>query len=563
MLSEKWLKAAVIGSLWAAIEIILGSFLHNLRIPFAGTFLSMTSAFLLISFMIHWNDKGIILRAGIICALMKSVSPSAIILGPMIAIFMEAFFLETARTIFGRNLLAYSIGAALAVSWTLVQKILNYIVLYGFDLIKVAESFYYFLLDKSKLHDIEPKYLVYTIITIYVIAGIVAAFLAYFTSKNIILTTTNDINYKKSDKKVGMLFGENKNRKHAFLNLIFIILGSGLSLYFLSKDLNYTSVLIGLVFIIYVLLRYKSSLRHLKKKSVWIQFILITLFATMLWEWLSTGEYFTVNGLKIGLEMNFRAMILIFSFSAISVELRSPIVKNVLYNAGFSKLYKALSISFSAFPTIVEKMPGFKSIIKKRKSILHELFMQAETLLIYFNENMKERKNIFIVTGEVNEGKSTFVRQFSDFLLKKGKNACGFVTRGTFKEGQRENFSLFDLKEQKEHAFISSEEIDNWVKFRKFYFNPEIFDKGMEIMESCITDKNDLIILDEIGPMEAEKNGWFKVMEKLAENSEIKQIWVCRKDLAEGFANEMNIPQTNISSISNTDFKSLEKIIFE
>jgi hypothetical protein len=30
-LNSIWLKASVVGSIWASIEIILGSFLHNLR----------------------------------------------------------------------------------------------------------------------------------------------------------------------------------------------------------------------------------------------------------------------------------------------------------------------------------------------------------------------------------------------------------------------------------------------------------------------------------------------------------------------------------------------------
>jgi hypothetical protein len=36
-LKPVWLKAAVLGGLWASVEIIIGSFFHNLRLPFAGT----------------------------------------------------------------------------------------------------------------------------------------------------------------------------------------------------------------------------------------------------------------------------------------------------------------------------------------------------------------------------------------------------------------------------------------------------------------------------------------------------------------------------------------------
>ena len=93
-LSQAWLKASVIGSIWASVEIILGSFLHNMRIPFTGMILSFISVWLIISFVQVWKDRGLIWRAGIICALMKSISPSAIIMGPMIGIFTEALIME-------------------------------------------------------------------------------------------------------------------------------------------------------------------------------------------------------------------------------------------------------------------------------------------------------------------------------------------------------------------------------------------------------------------------------------------------------------------------------------
>ena len=39
-LSEKWIKASIIGTIWAASEIVLGSFLHNLRVPLSSNFLT-------------------------------------------------------------------------------------------------------------------------------------------------------------------------------------------------------------------------------------------------------------------------------------------------------------------------------------------------------------------------------------------------------------------------------------------------------------------------------------------------------------------------------------------
>ena len=70
-----WLKAAVIGGLWASLEIIIGSFLHNTRLPMAGTTLAFAGTVLLLGYYQLWPQKGLIIRAGLITAIMKSVSP--------------------------------------------------------------------------------------------------------------------------------------------------------------------------------------------------------------------------------------------------------------------------------------------------------------------------------------------------------------------------------------------------------------------------------------------------------------------------------------------------------
>jgi len=57
-LSEKWIKASIIGTIWAASEIVLGSFLHNLKVPFSGNILTAIGLIILISISYTWTEKG-------------------------------------------------------------------------------------------------------------------------------------------------------------------------------------------------------------------------------------------------------------------------------------------------------------------------------------------------------------------------------------------------------------------------------------------------------------------------------------------------------------------------
>ncbi|HPX54874.1 MAG TPA: hypothetical protein PLO80_11420, partial [Bacteroidales bacterium] len=145
-LSEKWIKASIIGTIWAASEIVLGSFLHNLRVPFSSNFLTGIGIIIMISTSYKWKERGLFWRAGLICALMKTMSPSAVIFGPMVAIFSQSVMLELFTRVFGRNAVGYLTGAIFAMTWNLFQKIMNFIIYYGFnianiyaDLLKYAE----------------------------------------------------------------------------------------------------------------------------------------------------------------------------------------------------------------------------------------------------------------------------------------------------------------------------------------------------------------------------------------------------------------------------------------
>jgi hypothetical protein len=127
-LSEKWIKASIVGTIWAASEIVLGSFLHNLKVPFSGNILTAIGIVILISVSYIWTEKGLFWRAGLICAIMKTMSPSAIIFGPMIAIFSEAVLLEISVRLLGKTFAGNILGGMLAMSWNLFQRIMNFII---------------------------------------------------------------------------------------------------------------------------------------------------------------------------------------------------------------------------------------------------------------------------------------------------------------------------------------------------------------------------------------------------------------------------------------------------
>jgi len=438
-LSPKWIKAAAIGSIWAAIEIIAGSFLHNLRVPFSGTMLAMAAVYMLVAFSMQWKERGIIIRAGLIAALMKSISPSAVIIGPMTGIIMEAVILEGILLLLGRNIAGYVTAGMLAVTWALAQKIISLLILYGFDLVRIAEAFYLFLVKSTGLDDLSPRYLVILVVAIYLIAGATAALAGFLSCKRLQKKQLQNHDSTPFDTSNRLPFGSHpEKQKFAAVNLLAILSLLAVTLYFLNARNYLPALLTGGGTITGILIRYNHAVRYLKKPSLWIQLLTITLLASLLWEWFSTGKFFSVEGLIIGLEINFRALVIIFSFSAISVEMRNPLVRSLLYRNGFSNLYRSLSMAFSVLPGIIDRIPKKRNLFRQRRNILHTILQLAEELITVMEQEVVPHENIILLTGTVQGGKTSLLKGLIENRLKNKLTVAGFIAEGTFRNGRRE-----------------------------------------------------------------------------------------------------------------------------
>ena len=356
-LSDKWLKAAVIGGLWASVEIVLGSFLHNLRIPFAGTILAAQGIIILLAFMTLWPEKGIIIRAGIITALMKSISPSAVIMGPMIGIMTEAFLLEIFLIIFGRNIFGFVIASSIALSSALLHKIGTFIILYGLDIVKIYENIYQWFQKKLHIDNLNSYEFILLLLFIYLFWGFAAGLSGYIVGQKAKKLGNTPILDSEADKKEDFFPINKKQKFHIsllFFNFSSIIIGLLL--------LNLVNVYLGLIyiilFIVYAIIKYKKSMRRLKKPIFWVQLLIIVILATIFGDnQTSNNQFLSFNGLFYGLEMSLRAVFIVISFTTISVELRNPVIQSKMSNNFSKSLYESLSIAFGVLPRAIKALP--------------------------------------------------------------------------------------------------------------------------------------------------------------------------------------------------------------
>lgn len=541
---ERWYKAAIFGSLWAAIEIILGSFLHNLKIPFTGSILACIGIFILTVAIKNWSEPGLALRIGMICALMKSISPSAVIFGPMIGIFLEAFIFEISTLIFGRNLIGFLIGGGLAVTSNLLQKIINLFIVYGNDLVKIYYSIYDFAAKMLGNPILDPNEIIILLFVIEFALGVIFVSLAYSIKKydTIYNLPISDIEGENKLKNSGNY--KEQPLYFLFMNISAVIL----ILYSFSFRNLILSVSLVILFIFYADRKY--SIRSLYKPRYLLEFTIIVLVSGLLGaEFSNKKGMFSISGLYSGLDMILRASTLIVGFSLMSKDLRNPKIINWLLNKKMKSLYESLDLAFSTLPLMSRIISSNSRPFRKPIKTISYLLSVSDLLI----RRKKYEKSIFIISGEVNGGKSTLVSSIIITLKSEGYSIGGLLSEAVYSGEKKSGYDILDISSGIKKPFLRSLEGlgigDNDIshlRVGKFTVIEEGLEFGKRVLSSNTLLENDIIIIDEIGHMELRGLIWSDCLSNLLLSKHKTVVLVIREKLLENVLAKFKIIPKNI-----------------
>ncbi|TSA37899.1 MAG: DUF2478 domain-containing protein [Porphyromonadaceae bacterium] len=549
-MSDKWLRAATIGSIWASIEIIIGSFLHNLRLPLAGSILSFFAVVLMVSFLKLWPQKGIVWRAGLICALMKSISPSAVILGPMTGILLEALLMELGLFVFGLNLAGMIFGGMLAVLSALFHKAVNLLILYGTDFATLLNRLVQYAAKQLKIESVTGIDVLILLAIIYLVAGALAAITGWRLSQNIPEYRDQTAGWEHSPERTNRLFGFSERQSYS----VFLLAGHISVLTILLLGMNRFQVQYWVppvaLYLLFCLLRYKRALNQLLRPRFWIQLILITLLSTVLLQSVATGHWFDRSGFEAGIMMNLRAFMVLTAFTAISTELKNPLVKALVFRKGLASLYKSVSLAFSVLPGILSLRASSAPRIAFR-AIITAYLLRANLIFEQFKNLEASLPDIYLVIGDREEGKTTFLLKMVNDLIAEGKKVSGFMAIGIHdRDGVRHGFAIRNIETGEEAEFCVTDGNPHWEKIGKFRINPDGLAKGYEWMASERIRHSDILVIDELGPLEMAGKGWSDLIGRILQEDPKTMIWTVRRNLAAKIAVKWNVGTVSFIDIA-------------
>ncbi len=557
-LNDKWLKSSIIGTVWASSEIVLGSFLHNLKVPFSGSLLTAIAILILVSVSFVWKERGIIWRAGVICAFMKTLSPSAVIFGPMIAILAEALLLELSIRIFGRTYLGFITGSVLAVTWSFAQKIFNFLIFYGFNIVEVYKNIMTFTENQLHLQFDTLWIPVFLLLSIYVLIGIISSVIGIRTGKKLIsqpleykpeiYNNQSFLNHPDTKKKFGY------SLTWLVINLLFMV--TALLLISLT-DWKIWTISVVVVTLIWII-KYKRALRQILKPKFWIFFIVITMLAAFVFTKMQSKP--VTDAVLIGIEMNFRAMVLILGFSVLGTELYNPKIRNFFSGTYFKNLPLALELSVGSLPLVIANIPDFKTAYKNPTKVILQLIAYSE---FRFNQlrNLRFTQKIFIITGKVDEGKTSFVVKLAEVFKEENIKTGGIYSRKIIENHERTGYDVVDVRTHQSEKYLRTKSPENFEKIGIFSVLPPGLEFGLERLKPENNIENEIVIIDEVGKLELLGKGWAGKIEELLILQKNHILMVIREDFVGKAIEKWKLKDSMIIKAGEAEFIDATKQI--
>jgi nucleoside-triphosphatase THEP1 len=559
-LNDKWIKASILGTIWASSEIVLGSFLHNLRVPFSGNILTSLALIILISASYKWNENGLFWRAGIICALLKTMSPSAVIFGPMIAIFSESVLLELSVRLMGRTIPGFIAGSVLAMSWNLFQKIFNFIIFYGYNIVEVYTNLLQYAEKQLHLRFNAVWAPILLLLIIYALFGAFSAIIGIRTGKKIVNNPISEQNFIKPASPDFSRQQKLNGFSYSMLWLGFDVMLMAGSLILIGQiNFGIWSSLVITIAVIWAF-RYKRALRQILRPKLWIFFVFITVITVFVFTTMQSEPISVTKAVLIGVEMNLRAIVLIMGFTVLGTELYNPKIREYFAKSYFKQLPLALELSIDSLPAMIANTPNVKTILKNPVMVVLNLINYAEIRLIEIRQNPIIKQRIYIITGKIGSGKTSLIQKLINKLYQNKVKVSGIISTRIIEDEITTGYDVVNISTGESKKFLRINGTEQQARIGKFYIYPEGLNTGNETL---LANQTQLVIIDEIGKLELEGKGWSESLQKLINNSKSHLFLSVREEVLNEVIEKFKIKPDVIFNVSEQNSAGLFQMILK
>jgi nucleoside-triphosphatase THEP1 len=350
---------------------------------------------------------------------------------------------------------------------------------------------------------------------VYILLGIFYGFLGIKIGRK--LRNEQDL-YRPERSSSTFSSGQNQQRGNFdySLNWLFVdvilLIGSLLLLSFFPWEVwSIAIILIGTIWAT----RYKRAFRQIARPKFWIYFV----FITMLVAFVFNGDSTAGERVLIGLQMNFRAVVIIMGFSVLGTELYHPKIREFFKRRSFEKLSMALELSFESLPSAVANLPNVQSFFRKPMTLFVQLLSGIEGRLAEMKKQKLVHPQIFILSGERGQGKTGYAREIINLLRQKGVSVNGIYSDRVLNDDETIGYDIVDIKSGEREIFLRLTGEPQFERIGRYYIHLNGLRMGINSLLTTSSDC-DIVVIDEVGQLELKDRGWSDSLNQLIHNNQ-------------------------------------------
>jgi iron complex transport system ATP-binding protein len=188
----------------------------------------------------------------------------------------------------------------------------------------------------------------------------------------------------------------------------------------------------------------------------------------------------------------------------------------------------AVQSAFRALPDFLASIPNLKDVLRGPVQTMARLFQLVDR----WQERLSARRWV-ILTGGRGEGKTTLCLALAERARHAGWKVGGIVSPGSWNDGGRDVYHVRDLLSGEERVLARQSKQAGTIRVGAFAFEPDGIAFGRQALESAKEANVQLLIVDEVGPLELRGDGWSPVLERILADVFGVMVWVVRPELVE------------------------------
>jgi nucleoside-triphosphatase THEP1 len=138
---------------------------------------------------------------------------------------------------------------------------------------------------------------------------------------------------------------------------------------------------------------------------------------------------------------------------------------------------------------------------------------------------------ILVLTGPVHGGKTTFLERSLAGWAARGLAPGGFLSVAETGAGGATGYDLLELKTGRRHPYLRREGEPDAERTGPFFFVPSTLERARSIIREA--DPRELLIVDEVGPLELLGGGLWAVLREALSRPGIRCLVVAREEILE------------------------------